>query len=33
VAQLGVHFDRVGRIPATIPETIRARATRFLSEA
>jgi acyl-CoA thioesterase FadM len=33
VAQLGVHFDRVGRIPATIPETLRARATRFLSEA
>jgi acyl-CoA thioesterase FadM len=33
VAQLGVHFDRVGRRPATIPEDIRERAGGFVSDA
>ena len=30
VAQLGVHFDRVGRVPAPIPDPIRERARGFL---
>jgi acyl-CoA thioesterase FadM len=31
VAQLGVHFDRVGRAAATIPDAIRARAASLLA--
>lgn len=33
VAQLGVHFDRTGRLPATIPDTIRQKAERFLDQS
>ena len=32
VAQLGVHFDRVGRVPAPIPNEIRRSAEAFLSQ-
>jgi acyl-CoA thioesterase FadM len=31
VAQLGVHFDRVARAPAAIPDDVRRRAETFLS--
>jgi acyl-CoA thioesterase FadM len=32
VAQLGVHFDRVGRVPARIPDQIRQRAQSYLGQ-